>query len=174
MVPKVPIDTGGESQPHVKIMALLIQDQFDVDNIGGFASTGHITNSDHYKGLALDVMVGSNKAKGNAVATWAIGQSPVTYVIWNRRWYDRRNNKGWQRYTGTSPHTDHVHISFRPATKQEQGILTPGGDPLIPGIPNPLADLMDTLRESGIRVAAFVGGLALVLISVILWRRSNT
>jgi hypothetical protein len=37
----------------------------------------------------------------------------VSYIIWNTqmfRLYDVA--RGWQPYTGSSPHTDHVHISF--------------------------------------------------------------
>jgi hypothetical protein len=37
----------------------------------------------------------------------------VMYVIWNQHiWHAYRADLGWQPYTGTSPHTDHVHISL--------------------------------------------------------------
>ena len=37
----------------------------------------------------------------------------VMYVIWDSRvWKSYQAAKGWQPYTGASPHTDHVHLSF--------------------------------------------------------------
>ena len=37
----------------------------------------------------------------------------IMYVIWNRMtWKAYAADKGWQPYSGTSPHTDHVHISL--------------------------------------------------------------
>ncbi|GGI06923.1 hypothetical protein [Egicoccus halophilus] len=37
----------------------------------------------------------------------------VMYVIWDRQiWSASRARDGWRPYTGTSPHTDHVHVSF--------------------------------------------------------------
>lgn len=107
----------GAVKPHVKAAAEEIAPRFDVWNIGGFATSGHITNSDHYKGLALDVMTMTDMTKGGRVAEYALvnaGRWGVTYVIWNKRIWDSRDNKGWVAYFGSSPHTDHVHISFKP------------------------------------------------------------
>ena len=37
----------------------------------------------------------------------------VMYVIWNQQiWHAYRADLGWQPYSGSSPHTDHVHISL--------------------------------------------------------------
>jgi hypothetical protein len=37
----------------------------------------------------------------------------IMYVIWNRMtWKAYAADKGWQPYTGASPHTDHVHFSL--------------------------------------------------------------
>ncbi len=37
----------------------------------------------------------------------------VMYVIWNRQIFRMyRANEGWTPYTGSSPHTDHVHVSL--------------------------------------------------------------
>lgn len=104
----------GPVKPHVQAAAEQIARQFGMSHIGGWRATGSVPGSDHPKGLALDVMT-RDVSKGNAVAAWATKRPDVTYVIWNRRIYDRRNGKGWQRYSGPSPHTDHVHISFFPS-----------------------------------------------------------
>lgn len=37
----------------------------------------------------------------------------VMYVIWDSRiWKSYQASRGWQPYSGASPHTDHVHFSF--------------------------------------------------------------
>lgn len=102
----------GDVAPHVAAAALEIAQRYDVWNIGGRATSGHINGSDHYTGHAIDVMVYKDKAKGDAVAAYAIAQHErwnVKYVIWYRRIWE---NGKWTNYVGTSPHTDHVHISF--------------------------------------------------------------
>lgn len=125
--------TDTRVKPHVRAAAQEIADTFGITNIGGFASSGHIEDSDHYKGLAIDVMTVS---KGQIVANWAVANSKrlsITYVIWNRHIWDSRDGKGWVPYVGTSPHTDHVHISFFPTAAQGfSGSLLP---PLPNGMP---------------------------------------
>jgi hypothetical protein len=106
----------GAVQPHVRTVAEEIATRFSIYNIGGFATSGHVTNSDHYKGLALDLMTGANPnaGKGNMIAEWTLANAQrlsVKYIIWNRRIH-KLDNKGWTKYSGSSPHTDHVHISF--------------------------------------------------------------
>ncbi len=88
------------------------------------------TSGEHPKGLALDFSVlaygggvdnpgPANKAMGDAIAAylWANRvRLGVWYVIWNRRWISRNPQSDaynkWIPYTGKSPHTDHVHVSF--------------------------------------------------------------
>jgi len=37
----------------------------------------------------------------------------IMYMIWNRKiWKSYQASAGWQTYTGSNPHTDHVHFSF--------------------------------------------------------------
>ncbi len=37
----------------------------------------------------------------------------IQYMIWNKRiWRAYSADSGWSAYTGSSPHTDHVHFSF--------------------------------------------------------------
>lgn len=102
----------GAVQPHVKAAAEEIAAKFQIYNIGGKATSGHINGSDHYVGLAIDVMTYADDVKGMAIWNYAITNADrlgVKYVIHDR--------KIWQAgkitpYVGTSPHTDHVHISF--------------------------------------------------------------
>lgn len=104
----------GAVKAHVRTAAEEISQRFQITAISGWRATGSVANSDHPKGLAIDV---STQSKGTMIAEWAIANAKrlsVTYVIWNRRWYDVRTGKGWEPYSGPSPHTDHVHISFFP------------------------------------------------------------
>lgn len=77
---------------------------------------GSVPGSDHPHGLALDYMInnlknGHNVGQGlaNSIIS-AYRQWNVKYVIWNR--YIWSPSRGWRRYHGPSPHTDHVHVSF--------------------------------------------------------------
>lgn len=104
--------TDPRVKPHVRAAAVEIEQKFGISNIGGFAASGHIPGSDHYTGHALDVMT---TTQGQQVADWAVANAKrlaVKYVIWNRHIYNIGSSSGWVAYTGTSPHTDHVHISF--------------------------------------------------------------
>ena len=86
--------------------------------------------SDHPRGKACDVMVGTDarksapaKARGDQIANWAIktaAQTGVHYVIWyGKIWSARRGT--WIPYNGggvynptdaTGGHFDHVHVSL--------------------------------------------------------------
>jgi hypothetical protein len=117
-------------KPHVRAAAKEVADTFGITDIGGYSYrdiAGTNTLSDHAKGLAIDVMT---TVKGQQVANWATqnaGRLSITYVIWNRQYYDTRDGKGWVAYKGVSPHTDHVHISFYPTAQSGGGPAVPPG-----------------------------------------------
>lgn len=86
--------------------------KYGIKNIGGYRSRGSVPGSDHPKGRALDYMTNSKKT-GDALANDMIKNHKkwnVSYVIWNR--YIWSPGRGWRKYNGPSPHTDHVHASF--------------------------------------------------------------
>lgn len=60
---------------------------------------------------AIDVMTYGDETKAGAIVKWAVGAWDIEYVIHDRHIWSQVT--GWQRrvYTGTNPHTDHVHIS---------------------------------------------------------------
>lgn len=102
----------GKTKPHVAKAALEISARFGILDIGGYRSGPDA--QDHGLGLAIDVMT---TVKGQAVADYAQANAKrlaITYIIWNRAIWDIRNSRGWEPYKGSSPHTDHVHISFFP------------------------------------------------------------
>lgn len=122
----------GNVQPHVRAAAEEIAARFGIYNIGGRATTGHIPGSDHYTGLAIDVMTGNNPSagKGQLVANWTLANADrlgVKYIIWNRQ-YNGLDGKGWVPYVGTSPHTNHVHISFKASAGSGANVDVGGSD----------------------------------------------
>jgi hypothetical protein len=71
----------------------------------------------------LSVDKPAEKAIADSVTAWLSADNGamalrfgINYIIWNHRiWgvYDpTRGDKGWAAYTGSVPHTDHVHLSF--------------------------------------------------------------
>ena len=58
----------------------------------------------------------------------------VMYVIWNRQmWSAYSAGAGWRPYNGSSPHTDHVHISLSWAGARAQTSFWSGT--VVPGLP---------------------------------------
>ncbi|WP_353950844.1 peptidoglycan-binding protein [Knoellia sp. S7-12] len=85
--------------------------------------------AEHGEGRALDWMVnaysGDGLALGNAITRWLSAPDSqgrpgamarrfgINYIIWNRQmWRAYDPARGWAPYSGSSPHTDHIHISF--------------------------------------------------------------
>jgi hypothetical protein len=105
---------------------------------GAYGSTQYVSitrpcsgtgSSGHHSGRAVDWMrnagLPDQKAQADDFIAWLLATDRygnahanarrlgVSYIIWNTqmfRLYDAA--RGWQPYTGSSPHTDHVHISF--------------------------------------------------------------
>jgi peptidoglycan hydrolase-like protein with peptidoglycan-binding domain len=85
--------------------------------------------AEHGEGRALDWMINAGNpdqlALGNAITRWLSATDSqgrqgamarrfgINYIIWNRQiWRAYRPAAGWSPYTGSSPHTDHIHITF--------------------------------------------------------------
>ncbi|ANZ41325.1 hypothetical protein BBK82_40550 [Lentzea guizhouensis] len=85
--------------------------------------------SEHKEGRALDygfnVNTPGDRDRANDVLTWLLSTDRhgnehalarrfgIMYIIWDRRiWQANQASRGWQPYSGPSPHTDHVHFSF--------------------------------------------------------------
>ena len=82
----------------------------------------------------------------------------VMYVIWDSRiWKSYQASRGWQPYTGASPHTDHVHVSFSwagalGATSYWTGSVAPVMPSPIPPPPPPTASDTPTATISPVPV----------------------
>jgi len=85
--------------------------------------------SEHKDGRAydwsVDAGVASQKAMADDFLAWLLAPDRyghpnamarrfgIMYMIWNRQvWKAYAADKGWQPYSGVSPHTDHVHFSL--------------------------------------------------------------
>jgi hypothetical protein len=138
----------GDVKPWVKAAAEVLGKQFGIKTIGGWRSQGSVPGSLHPKGLALDLMT----TKGQALADYAKANAAafgITEVIWNRKiWTARRSKEGWRSYSGPSPHTDHVHLSF--GNSAPNGKLPEGKDDngWIPGIADP-GDITGAINNVG-------------------------
>lgn len=98
--------------------------------IGGYANrnigtTGQL--SKHALGLAIDVMVETDRGMGRRIADYFAGPGYDRFHVENVIYYHRIFNKlrGWHDYAvppGGSPHYDHVHIDFvQPAPRAVRG-----------------------------------------------------
>lgn len=68
-------------------------------------------SSDHPKGLAIDLMTGDNATAQTIIKRFK-AMPGAKYWIWNRKKADIRTLWLMGPYTGSNPHTDHVHLSF--------------------------------------------------------------
>jgi len=88
--------------------------------------------SDHNLGNAFDITHDPRSGcDGSIIAALAIRDPRVTYVIWNRRIYNRsRPAEGWRRYTGDNPHTKHCHVRNRTTSTNDKRPGAGGTDPM--------------------------------------------
>ncbi len=106
----------GDVTSTTKKAAAYFGNKYGIRTIGGWRSHGSVPGSDHPKGRALDYMINNiknGKKVGTALANDAVANYKkwnIKYVIWNRHIW--QPGRGWRKYSGPSPHTDHVHISF--------------------------------------------------------------
>src|SRR5581483_6691925 len=113
----------------------------------GISRTCGSDRSEHYEGRAFDWGVNVNNPSQKAAADNFIAQLMATdayghkqalarrmgimYVIWNAQIWSPGPDSTWRPYTGSNPHTDHVHISLsragaRAETSYWSGTVVPG------------------------------------------------
>ncbi|MCA9627709.1 MAG: putative metal-binding motif-containing protein, partial [Myxococcales bacterium] len=122
-------------------------------NLGIIRGCGVGGTSEHKEGRAFDW--GVNYYNGNerdiayTVIDWLLKSDQhgnacamarrfgVMYMIWNRRiWGSYRApngscaSSGWSNYSGSNPHTDHVHLSFSWAGARKDTTWWDGGGPV--------------------------------------------
>ena len=99
--------------------------------------TGTTSSDDHQEGRALDWMMSASNPSDLALAqtffTWLFATDAygntyanarrlgIEYMIWNHQmWRAYNPSAGWQPYTGSVPHTDHIHITLSWAGARKQ------------------------------------------------------
>ncbi len=159
-------------KPHVVAIANAVGPRFGITTIYGYRANDPYP--DHPAGLALDFMT-SSMATGTALAQYLIDNASafgVDYIIWNRRsWNSKRRT--WVTYTGSNPHTDHVHMTAlaTPGTGIQQ--LGLGGTDVVPTA-LPYAATLEKLEKlaalvgdktTWIRIGLVFAGLAFIFVS---------
>lgn len=123
---KLPGYQGGGLVAGTDELRKIISERFGISNIGGYR--GEDGFGEHSTGRALDVMVGNNKAKGDAIRDFALSNAAamdLKWVIWRRHLY-YPGGGGYDmedRGSPTANHMDHVHIFSGPAITN--GLLGP-------------------------------------------------
>lgn len=123
------------ARPGVLAFAQLMTSHYGMGNTALIGRTCGKDVSEHYEGRAWDWMLNVNNAEQKAVAqsvlNWLTapdGQGRpgamarrfgIMYIIHDRKMWRAYNTGrpdaplyGWGSYTGSSPHTDHIHFSF--------------------------------------------------------------
>jgi hypothetical protein len=117
-------------KPGVVGFRALVRAAYTGVNTGGIVRACDIGGrSEHKEGRAWDWMLRADlpadRAKADDLLGWLLAKDAhgndaalarrlgVMYIIWDRQvWNAWAPSKGWQPYTGASPHTDHIHFSF--------------------------------------------------------------
>ncbi|WP_193315392.1 peptidoglycan-binding protein [Nostocoides sp. F2B08] len=116
------------AKPGPIALAQLLNSHYGSRSYGISRSCGNGV-TEHSEGRALDWMINANvpeqKAIADAVVQWlSAGDDKgnagvmarrlgIMYIIWDRKvWRAYAPERGWAAYTGSSPHTDHIHFSF--------------------------------------------------------------
>lgn len=115
-------------KPGAVKLANLIRRTYGADESIGIAYNACYAVSEHNEGRALDWMIDTAKkadrAKARAFLGWLLAPDArghkaamarrlgVMYIIFNRRMWRAYSPRGWAPYTGTNPHSDHIHISL--------------------------------------------------------------
>ncbi len=114
------------NQPGAVAFAELLNATYGTHTYGILRQCGQ---SEHSEGRALDWMIDSTKpanlALANALTRWLVAPDAqgrpgamarrfgINYIIFNRQeWGSWAPERGWFPYTGSVPHTDHIHFTF--------------------------------------------------------------
>lgn len=133
---------SGGARPGAKALAAVLLEKFPRGRNGGIYNCrrvrGRPSTSIHSDGRALDIMV-PNRDYGAAIVKALlphVGRLGIQTIINNRTIWSARSPKG-RRYTGVSPHYDHVHIELNRAAGK--GLTKAAVRAILAGAKNPPA-----------------------------------
>jgi hypothetical protein len=74
--------------------------------------------SDHSEGRAIDIYLEAGDTGEKKIADYlyqvfinSADDMGISYVIWNREWWKKSTGQK-EPYTGSNPHTNHIHVSW--------------------------------------------------------------
>jgi len=104
--------------PHnLSVRKAIILDCWPGTTIYAIGDAAHLNeHSDHNADSrnivhAIDVMTYKDDDKAKKILAWCLHATDLEYVIYDHKIYEASNNWQARTYTGSNPHTDHVHIS---------------------------------------------------------------
>lgn len=109
-----------------KALAALIEQTYPKHVVYMTRSCSAAGVSGHESGRAIDFMVNSNRSDVQSFINWLLATDSsgnkyamarrlgVQYLIYNKRIWRPYRGGVWGAYTGSNPHTDHLHISLNP------------------------------------------------------------
>jgi hypothetical protein len=116
------------NRPGAKKLAALIRATYGAGETIGIARDACYTTSEHNDGRALDWMNSAANTKDRrqvrSFIDWVLARDEfgnphamahrlgIMYMIWNKKIWRAYAPGGWEPYTGSVPHTDHIHISL--------------------------------------------------------------
>lgn len=116
---------------------------------GTFPSAQHLAqspNSDHNTGDALDLTHDSHNGFDSykIAEQLRLSKDPrISYVISNRRIFSNTIQPWtWRPYSGSNPHSSHVHISVQKLRRDDEGLWNLGA-PMTPDTSTPVAAIIE-------------------------------
>jgi len=117
------------AKPGVRAFANLLLSTYPATtSLGIVKDCGAGGQSEHKEGRAFDwgasYYNAAQRANVNDALTWLTATDRngnqaamarrvgLMYMIWNNQIWRAYDSRGWQPYSGSNPHTDHVHFSF--------------------------------------------------------------
>src|SRR6476469_7654797 len=114
-------------QPGTQLLRDLLTTTYGMTSFGTLRACSGTATSEHNEGRALDVMLDVSDPQDATVARSFLGwllatdaqghtfanarRLGVMYLIWNKQMW-RAYDPVWKPYTGSSEHTDHIHVSL--------------------------------------------------------------
>jgi hypothetical protein len=117
---------SASAKPGVTAFKNLVLKTYPCTHSGGIVRGCSVGGkSEHKEGRAWDWMVNYPHPAATKLLAWLLATDKhgnkyanarrlgIMYMIWNRKiWGAYNASAGWRPYTGSNPHTDHVHFSF--------------------------------------------------------------
>jgi len=146
---------SGSSKPGVTAFKDLVLATYPCTSSGGIVRGCSVGGkSEHKEGRAWDWMIKAGHPAADALLSWLLATDAhgnkhanarrlgIMYMIFNHKmWRAYSPGSGWQPYSGSNPHTDHVHFSFSwdGANKKTGFWSAPAAPPAPPAPPTPPA-----------------------------------